>query len=100
MADTNNDEADGKDEILCPCDLGRTYQSWQRNAIRDDWLKTKFHDELPVGVRCVCVYEYAGLVLEPHSRPREQPHLAGGLSPPVPRLHTFTLAEQQLQPFA
>ena len=39
----NKDEADGRDEILCPTDL-----NWD-NPFRDDWLRTAF-DKLPAGV--------------------------------------------------
>lgn len=39
----NRDEADGRDEILCPTDL-----NWDK-PLRDDWLRTTF-DTLPAGV--------------------------------------------------
>ena len=39
----NKDEADGRDEILCPTDL-----NWD-DPLRDDWLRTTF-DRLPAGV--------------------------------------------------
>ena len=39
----NKDEADGRDEILCPTDL-----NWDK-PFRDDWLRTAF-DTLPAGV--------------------------------------------------
>ena len=39
----NKDEADGRDEILCPTDL-----NWD-NPFRDDWLRKMF-DTLPAGV--------------------------------------------------
>ena len=39
----NRDEADGRDEILCPTDL-----NWDK-PLRDDWLRTTF-DRLPAGV--------------------------------------------------
>jgi metacaspase-1 len=39
----NKDEADGRDEILCPTDL-----NWDK-PFRDDWLRTTF-DKLPAGV--------------------------------------------------
>ena len=41
--DKNKDEADGRDEILCPTDL-----NWDK-PLRDDWLRTTF-DKLPAGV--------------------------------------------------
>ena len=43
VPDDNKDEADGRDEILCPTDL-----DWD-NPFRDDWLRTAF-DKLPAGV--------------------------------------------------
>jgi len=43
VPDDNKDEADGRDEILCPTDL-----NWD-NPFRDDWLRTAF-DKLPAGV--------------------------------------------------
>ncbi|KAK3236747.1 hypothetical protein CYMTET_53129 [Cymbomonas tetramitiformis] len=57
MACTDGSEADGKDEILCPLDLGNTSASWRANAIFDNYLNQKFHDELPVGARCVCAFD-------------------------------------------
>jgi hypothetical protein len=39
----NRDEADGRDEILCPTDL-----NWDK-PFRDDWLRVTF-DKLPAGV--------------------------------------------------
>ena len=39
----NRDEADGRDEILCPADL-----NWDK-PLRDDWLRKTF-DKLPAGV--------------------------------------------------
>ena len=39
----NRDEADGRDEILCPTDL-----NWD-DPLRDDWLRKTF-DKLPAGV--------------------------------------------------
>jgi len=43
VADDNGDEADHRDEILCPTNL-----DW-RDPFRDDWLRTEF-DKLPAGV--------------------------------------------------
>ena len=43
VPDDNKDEADGRDEILCPTDL-----DWE-NPLRDDWLRTTF-DGLRAGV--------------------------------------------------
>ena len=43
MPDDNGDEADGRDEILCPTDL-----NWD-DTMRDDWLRDTF-DTLPAGV--------------------------------------------------
>ena len=43
VPDDNKDEADGRDEILCPTDL-----NWD-DTMRDDWLRDTF-DTLPAGV--------------------------------------------------
>jgi hypothetical protein len=43
VPDDNTDEADGRDEILCPTNL-----SWD-DPLRDDWLRTTF-DGMPAGV--------------------------------------------------
>jgi hypothetical protein len=43
VPDDNTDEADGRDEILCPTNL-----NWD-DPLRDDWLRTTF-DGLPAGV--------------------------------------------------
>ena len=42
VPDDNGDEADGRDEILCPTDL-----DW-KDPLRDDWLRVTF-DRLPAG---------------------------------------------------
>ena len=42
VPDDNGDEADGRDEILCPTDL-----DW-KDPLRDDWLRASF-DRLPKG---------------------------------------------------
>ena len=57
IPDETGEEEDGRDEILCPVDLGRYLHEWQVNAITDDFLFRKFHDELPLGVKCVCSYD-------------------------------------------
>jgi metacaspase-1 len=46
----NRDEADGRDEILCPTDL-----NWD-DPLRDDWLRTTF-DSLPAGVNFTIVMD-------------------------------------------
>jgi hypothetical protein len=46
----NRDEADGRDEILCPTDL-----NWD-DTLRDDWLRTTF-DTLPAGVNLTVVMD-------------------------------------------
>ncbi len=43
VPDNNGDEADNRDEILCPTNL-----DWH-DPFRDDWLRTEF-DKLPAGV--------------------------------------------------
>ena len=46
----NKDEADGRDEILCPTDL-----NWN-NPLRDDWLRKMF-DTLPAGVSFTAIMD-------------------------------------------
>ena len=46
----NRDEADGRDEILCPTDL-----NWD-DPLRDDWLRTTF-DTLPAGVNFTIIMD-------------------------------------------
>lgn len=48
VPDDNGDEADHRDEILCPTDL-----DW-KNPLRDDWLRTTF-DRLRAGVSLTVV---------------------------------------------
>lgn len=46
----NRDEADGRDEILCPTDL-----NWD-DPLRDDWLRQTF-DKLPTGVNFTIIMD-------------------------------------------
>lgn len=48
VPDDDGDEADGRDEVLCPVDL-----DW-RNPLRDDWLRTCF-DRLRAGVNLTVI---------------------------------------------
>lgn len=48
--DDNKDEADGRDEILCPTDL-----DWEK-PMRDDWLRTTF-DGLRAGVNFTVIMD-------------------------------------------
>ena len=50
MPDDNGDEADGRDEILCPTDL-----DWD-DPLRDDWLRTTF-DGLRAGVNLTVIMD-------------------------------------------
>ena len=50
VPDDNKDEADGRDEILCPTDL-----DWE-NPLRDDWLRTTF-DGLRAGVNFTVIMD-------------------------------------------
>ena len=50
VPDDNADEADGRDEILCPTDL-----DWN-DPLRDDWLRTTF-DRLRAGVRLTAIMD-------------------------------------------
>ena len=50
VPDDNGDEADGRDEILCPTDL-----DWN-DPMRDDWLRTTF-DRLRAGVSFTAIMD-------------------------------------------
>jgi hypothetical protein len=50
VPDDNGDEADGRDEILCPSDL-----DWN-DPLRDDWLRVTF-DGLPEGVSFTAIMD-------------------------------------------
>jgi hypothetical protein len=50
VPDDNGDEADQRDEILCPTDL-----DW-KNPLRDDWLRTTF-DKMPKGVSLTVIMD-------------------------------------------
>jgi hypothetical protein len=50
VPDRNGDEADARDEILCPTDL-----DW-RDPLLDDWLRTSF-DKLPAGVNFTVIMD-------------------------------------------
>ena len=50
VPDQNGDEADGRDEILCPTDL-----DWQ-DPLLDDWLRVEF-DKLPDGVNFTVIMD-------------------------------------------
>ena len=50
VPDDNGDEADQRDEILCPTDL-----NWD-DTLRDDWLRTTF-DTLPAGANLTVVMD-------------------------------------------
>lgn len=50
VPDTNGDEADGRDEILCPTDL-----DW-KDPLTDDWLRTTF-DRLRAGVNLTVIMD-------------------------------------------
>ena len=50
VPDDNRDEADGRDEILCPADL-----DWD-DPLRDDWLRTTL-DSAPAGVNLTVIMD-------------------------------------------
>jgi metacaspase-1 len=50
VPDDNRDEADGRDEILCPADL-----DWD-DPLRDDWLRTTL-DTAPAGVNLTVIMD-------------------------------------------
>ena len=51
LTDYNHDEADGKDEVLCPIDCS------QGKYITDDYLKKNFIDKLPANVKLVIMVD-------------------------------------------
>lgn len=51
IRDTNTDESDGFDEILCPIDL-----NWRDKVITDDYMKSVF-DRVPFGVSLTVVFD-------------------------------------------
>ena len=73
VPDKNGDEADRRDEILCPTDL-----DW-KDPLLDDWLRTTF-DRLPAGVSFTVVMDCC------HSGYQHTSHLAPGRAghPPLP----------------
>jgi len=54
LPDKEGVEPDGKNEILCPLDL---QEDWYANSISDNYLHDVFFNQLPDGVRCLCVYD-------------------------------------------
>merc|ERR1719161_185396 len=50
-ADTNSDEADGKDEALVPCDFQHS------GLLKDDTLRKTVVDQVPAGVKLVAVLD-------------------------------------------
>lgn len=71
VPDTYADEADGRDEILCPTDL-----DWDE-PFRDDWLRSQF-DSLPAGVHFTAIMDccHSGTntraILPPDARVKER----------------------------
>lgn len=51
IRDTNDDEDDGFDEILCPIDL-----NWRDKVITDDYMRSVF-DRIPCGVNLTVVFD-------------------------------------------
>lgn len=55
VTDPTGQEADGKNECLCPVDcMGKP---WPAAVIVDDYLNDLFFENLPEGVRLTCVYD-------------------------------------------
>jgi hypothetical protein len=71
VPDDNRDEADGRDEILCPADL-----DWD-DPLRDDWLR-KTLDTVPAGVNLTVIMDccHSGTntraILPPDARVKER----------------------------
>merc|ERR1712007_287236 len=55
VPDPTGQEADGKNECLCPSDC--LVKPWPGAVIVDDYLNDVFFDALPEGVRLTCVYD-------------------------------------------
>jgi len=72
VPDDNGDEADNRDEILCPTNL-----DW-RDPFRDDWLRTEF-DKLPAGVNLTVLMDCCHSGTNTRALPR----------PDVPRIERF-----------
>lgn len=58
--DTDGDELDSRDEVLCPVDCD------EAGYLSDDWLKTQFIDHLPSNVKLVMLVDacHSGTVLD------------------------------------
>lgn len=54
-ADRTGDESDGKNECLCPLDCQDG--PWPEYVILDNEINTTFHENLPEGVKCICVFD-------------------------------------------
>jgi len=55
VPDPTGQEADGKNECLCPADC--MSNPWPDAVIVDDFLNDRFFDDLPDGVRLTCIYD-------------------------------------------
>jgi len=55
VPDPTGQEADGKNECLCPADC--MSNPWPDAVIIDDYLNDRFFDDLPEGVRLTCIYD-------------------------------------------
>jgi len=55
VPDPTGEEADGKNECLCPADC--MSDPWPGAVIVDDFLNDRFFDDLPEGVRLTCIYD-------------------------------------------
>jgi metacaspase-1 len=51
IADTSNDETDGRDEVIIPADFR------QNGIITDDWLHQNMARRIPAGVRLFCFFD-------------------------------------------
>eukprot|EP00448_Togula_jolla_P014746 CAMPEP_0170581438 /NCGR_PEP_ID=MMETSP0224-20130122/7038_1 /TAXON_ID=285029 /ORGANISM="Togula jolla, Strain CCCM 725" /LENGTH=466 /DNA_ID=CAMNT_0010904571 /DNA_START=80 /DNA_END=1480 /DNA_ORIENTATION=- len=55
MPDLTGTEEDGQNECICPIDCMEA--PWPTNIILDDELNEIFHDKLPEGVKCLCIFD-------------------------------------------
>ena len=77
VPDRNGDEADRRDEIVCPTDL-----DWQ-DPLLDDWLRVQF-DKLPAGVNLTVIMDccHSGTItraIQPHDAKRIERYLPNPL---------------------
>jgi hypothetical protein len=73
VRDRGRDEADGRDEVLVPCDYQRA------GCVTDDWIHRYFLSVLPAGLTCLMVFDmcHSGTILDLDSRGAVQANVIG-----------------------